>query len=147
MAEQQHENLNDEMRQTEERLENTVIPIIEERAVINKNIVETGKVRISKRVSEHEEIIDEPLLREEVSVERVAINKFVDAPPEIRHEGDTMIIPIVEEQEVIEKRLVLVEELHIKKQIIEEHKPQRVSLLKEEVKVFYTKLLLQTLSI
>ena len=135
MTEQQHENLNTETRQTEERLENTIIPIIEERALLGKDIVETGKVRISKRVSEHEEIIDEPLLHEEVSVERVAVNKFVDAPPEIRHEGDTMIIPVVEERLVLEKRLFLVEEMHVKKQVVESHQPQRITLQKEEVEV------------
>ncbi|MEP7037208.1 MAG: YsnF/AvaK domain-containing protein [Acidobacteriota bacterium] len=135
MTEQQRENSNTETHQTEKRLENAIIPIIEERAVINKEIVETGKVRISKRVSEHEEIIDEPLLREEVSVERVAVNQFVDTPPEIRHEGDTMIIPVVEERMVIEKRLFLVEEMHVRKQVVESHQPQRITLQKEEVEV------------
>ncbi|CAN5129248.1 hypothetical protein BH20ACI1_BH20ACI1_18160 [soil metagenome] len=135
MIEQQEENLDVEGNQAETRLEGSVIPIIEERAVIGKKIVETGKVRISKRVSEHEKIIDEPLLHEEVSVERVAVNQFVDTPPEIRQDGDTMIIPVVEEQLVLKKRLFLVEEIHVRKQVVESHEPQRITLLKEEVEV------------
>lgn len=135
MTEQPNENLNEDVRQTEARLEKAVIPIIEEKVVIGKEIVETGKVRISKRVSEHEEIVDEPLLHEQVAVERVAINQFVDAPPEIRHDGDTMIIPVIEERIVVAKRLFLVEELHVKKQIVESHQPQRITLRKEEVEV------------
>ena len=114
---------------------NERIPIIEEKAFVEKRIVETGKVLISKRVSEHEEIIDEPLLHEQVSVERIAVNQFVEAHPEIRHHGDTMIIPVVEERLVVSKRLFLVEELHVKKQVIETHQPQQVTLLKTEVDV------------
>lgn len=135
MIEQQEENLDVERNQAETRIEGSVIPIIEERAVFGKEIVETGKVRISKRVSEHEKIIDEPLLHEEVSVERVAVNQFVDTPPEIRQDGDTMIIPVVEEQLVLKKRLFLVEEIHVRKQVVESHEPQRITLLKEEVEV------------
>ncbi len=111
------------------------IPIIEERVVVDKRIVETGKVLISKRVSEHEEIVDEPLLHEQVSVERVAVNQFVEEHPEIRHHGETMIIPVVEERLVVSKRLFLVEELHVKKQVIETHQPQQIILLKTEVDV------------
>lgn len=112
-----------------------LIPIIEERAFVDKEVVETGKVIISKRISEHEEIIDEPLLREQVSVERVAVNQFVEEHPEIRHDGDTMIIPVVEERIVVSKRLFLVEELRVKKQVIESHQPQKITLLKSEIDV------------
>lgn len=135
MANHRHTNerLNDE--RSERQIENAVIPIIEEEATVDKKIVETGKVRISKRISEREKIVDEPLLQEEVSVERVAVNEFVESVPEIRREADTIIIPVVEERVILQKRLVLVEELHVKKQVIEAHKPQRVTLLKEEVDV------------
>lgn len=111
------------------------IPVIQEEIRVDKQVVETGKVRISKRVNEHEELIDEPLLREEVSVERIPINQFVDSPPQTRQEGDTLIIPILREEIILQKRLVLVEELRIRKQITESHQPQRVNLLKEEVEV------------
>lgn len=112
-----------------------VIPVIEEQVTFDKKVVESGKVRISKRISQQEELVDVPLLREQVSVERIPVNRVLDAPPQVRHEGDTMIIPVVEEQVFYQKRLVLVEELHVRKQIVEEHKPQQVTLLKEEVEV------------
>jgi uncharacterized protein (TIGR02271 family) len=112
-----------------------VVPVIQEQVTFDKKIVETGKVRISKRVSQHEELIDVPFVREQVSVERVPVNQVVDAPPQVRHEGDTMIIPVVEEQVFYQKRLVLVEELRVRKEIIEEHKPQQITLMKEEVEI------------
>ena len=113
----------------------TVIPVIQEEIVVDKYIVEKGKVRVSKRVSEFEEIVDEPLFHEEVKVERVPVNQFIEAAPSVRQEGDILIIPIVEEQVVIQKRLVLVEELRIRKELVETHQPQIVTLRKEQVEI------------
>ncbi|HEY0656982.1 MAG TPA: YsnF/AvaK domain-containing protein, partial [Pyrinomonadaceae bacterium] len=113
----------------------TIIPVIQEEIVVDKYIVEKGKVRVSKRISQHEEIIDEPLFHEEVKVERVPVNKIIDASPSVRQEGDTLIIPIVEEQVFVQKRLVLVEELRVRKEVIETHQPLKVTLLKEQVEV------------
>ena len=115
--------------------EKLIIPVIEEEAFLDKRVVETGKVRISKRISEREETIDEPLFREEVTVERVAVNQYVDQMPQVRHEGDVMIIPVVQEQLVMQKRLVLVEELRVRKQVVETHQPQTVTLRREDVDV------------
>lgn len=126
------EKFSSEIEISDEKL---VIPIIEEEAFLDKRVVETGKVRISKRISEREETIDEPLFREEVSVERVPVNQYVDQMPQIRHEGDVMIIPVVQEQLVMQKRLVLVEELRVRKQVLETHQPQSVTLRREEVEV------------
>lgn len=124
-----------QLSETFDGVERTVIPVIHEEAVFDKKVVETGKVRISKRIREFEETIDEPLFREEVVVERVPVNQFVEARPGVRQEGDVMIIPVVEEQVFVQKRLVLVEELRVRKQVVETHQPQRITLLKEEVDV------------
>ena len=115
-----------------------VIPIIEEEVTIEKHIVTTGKVNITKRVREHEEIVDVPTYKGEVNVNRVPVNMFVEKHPPIRQEGDTMIIPIVQEQIVMVKKLLLVEELHVQNRVVESHHPQTVMLLKEEVEVVRT---------
>jgi uncharacterized protein (TIGR02271 family) len=114
---------------------NTVLPIIQEEAVINKRVVETGKVTISKKISEHEEIVDVPLFQEKVDVERVPINQVVQERPAVRQDGETMIIPVVQEQVFYQKRLMLVEELHVRKQVVETHHPQKITLVKEEVEI------------
>lgn len=103
--------------------------------MVGKEVVEAGKVRISKRISEREELVDVPLFREEVRVERVPVNLFIEAVPQVRQEGDTLIIPVVEEQIVIQKKLLLVEELRVRKEIIEHHQPQSVNVRKEEVEI------------
>ena len=115
--------------------EKMVIPVIEEEITVGKQVVEAGRVRISKRISEHEELVDVPLFREEVSVERVPINLFVEAVPQVRQEGDTMIIPVVEEQIIVQKKLLLVEELRVRKEVIEHHQPQTVNVRKEQVEI------------
>jgi uncharacterized protein (TIGR02271 family) len=112
-----------------------VIPVIEEEAFLDKRVVETGKIRISKRVSEHEELIDMPLMREDVTFERVPRDKYVDSIPAVRYEGDVMIFSVVEEHLVIEKRLKLVEEVRVSRQVVETHQPQSVTLRQEEIDV------------
>ena len=109
-----------------------VMPVVAETLEVRKRKVETGGVRVKKIVHEREEVVDEPLMREEVQVKRVPINRVVDAPVPVRHVGNTMIISLLEEVLVVEKRLMLKEELHITKGEVETYKPQRVTLRTEE---------------
>ena len=117
------------------RAESVVVPVVEEEISIDRRWVETGRVRVSKRVNERVEVVDEPLLLEEVHVERVPVDRVVDGPVPVRYEGDTMIVPLFEEVLVVEKRLVLKEELHITKRRREERRPQEVTLRSEEARV------------
>jgi uncharacterized protein (TIGR02271 family) len=109
-----------------------VLPVIVEELDVQKRPRETGRVRITKRVHEQEALVDEPLLRDEVAIEHVPINRFVEGPVSMRSEGDTLIIPLLEEVLVVEKRLLLKEELHLTKRQVETHQPQRVTLRREE---------------
>lgn len=137
MQENRFDEAYDNQMKTDARVENaaTVIPVIEEQVVVDKYVVERGKVRVSKRISEHEEIVDEPVFHEEVRVERVPVNRVIDVAPGVRNEGDTLVIPVVEERIFVEKRLVLVEELRIKKELVETHQPQKITLRKEQVEI------------
>ena len=112
-----------------------VIPVIQEQAMVTKRVVDTGKVKISKHVREYEELVDVPHFQDEVRIERIAVNQFVDEPPKVRTEGNITIIPVMEERYVIEKRLFLTEELHVVNERKETHTPQNVKVLKEEVEV------------
>lgn len=113
--------------------ESRSIPVIEESVDIHKERIETGKVSIRKIVREEELNVDIPINHEQVEIESIAINKYVDSPPKVRQEGDTTIIPIL--KEVIEKRLVLVEEVRVTKRIIQTHSTENVTLRKEDVVV------------
>jgi uncharacterized protein (TIGR02271 family) len=115
-----------------ERTEATVIPVMQEELDVRTRRIETDSgVRVSKRIEERDEIIDEPLVQEHVEIERVAIDRPLDAPVGVRYEGDTMIIPILEERLVVEKRLVLKEEVRVTRRRAEVRAPQRVTLRRE----------------
>ena len=112
-----------------------VIPVVEEILDVRQRRVETGRVRITKIVHEREEEVKAPRVREEVTIERVTLNRMVDAPVSMRQEGDTFIIPLLEEVVVVERRLMVKEELRITKRRIEEQASQQVKLRREEVVV------------
>jgi uncharacterized protein (TIGR02271 family) len=115
--------------------EPVIIPVFEETLDVRKRKVETGRVRVSKTVREREEVIDEPFLRQEVEIERVPVNRFIDDPVPVRYEGHTLIVPVFEEVLVVEKRLRLKEEVRVTRRQVESSEPQTVTLRSEELTV------------
>lgn len=111
------------------------IPLAEEEMIARTRDVERGRVIVRKRVETvpHEESIE--VDHDEVDVERVAMSLDVDEAPSIRHEGDTMIVPVVEEVLVVEKRLRVVEEIHITRRRVSELTTVRDELRREVVDV------------
>ncbi|HSJ68546.1 MAG TPA: YsnF/AvaK domain-containing protein [Anditalea sp.] len=111
-----------------------VIPVIEERLKVDKEKVETGRISITKKVHEEEVTENISVTEENITVKRKEINEYVDsAPPAIRQEGDCTIISVVKEVLVVEKKLMLVEELHVTKHKTESSVPVNDTLRKEEV--------------
>jgi len=111
------------------------INVLEEKAKVEKEFVEKAKVRISKKVSEEAETVTTPVTSEEVKVEKIPVNKLIETAPQARYEGNTMIIPVVKEVAVVEKKLLLVEEIHITKYTVQIQDQQTISLRKEKVEV------------
>ena len=92
------------------------IPLLEEQATVTKREVTTGRVRVSTYVENINEVVRAELLSENVEITRVTIGERVVGPvPQVRTEGDLTIVPIFEEVIVVEKQLLLKEELHIRK--------------------------------
>ncbi len=121
-------------RSTEE-LESAVVPVVAERLNVSKRQLERGRVVVHKRVVSQQTTVDEPLMDEQIEINRIPVNKIVEAAEPERTEGDTLIIPLYEEVLVVEKRLVLVEELHIIKRVREHRDPQQITLRREEVDI------------
>lgn len=112
-----------------------VIPVVEETLEVGKRWVETSKITVSKRVHEHEEVVDLPLTKEKVEVERVPVNRFVEGPLEVRQVGDVTIIPVVEEVLVVQKRYLLKEEVRVVRRREEEPYKQAFALRREEIQI------------
>jgi uncharacterized protein (TIGR02271 family) len=110
-----------------------VLPVLAEALEVQKRRVETGRVRLHKAVRTREVLVDEPLLREEVVIERVPINRVVEGPIPVRYEGDTMIVSVLEEVLVVQTRLLLKEEVHLTTRRTERHAPERVTRRHEDV--------------
>ena len=113
------------------------IPVIEESLHVAKEVVDRGGYRINKRVETREELVDELLKSEHVEIERRKINTAIadDAIPQMRQEGDTLIVPVIEEMLITVKRLVLVEEVRITRTQTTQRKPQTYTLRKEHIEV------------
>lgn len=113
-------------------VEKVIVPILAEELKIARQKVVTGGVRVHKTVQERTETVDQPIFQENIEVQRVPINQFVEEPPQVRYEGDVMVIPLLEETLVVEKRLVLREEIRIVKRSKTVNQPQQVVVRREE---------------
>ena len=112
----------------------TTIPIVKEYITVDKEVHET-KIEVSKRVSEETKTLNIPLVHEGYEVKHVTVNKIVDEPPPVRNEGDTVIIPVVREVVIVQKKYEVVEEIHMIKQKTTIPHIQEITLLKEEVQI------------
>ncbi|MGC2400166.1 MAG: YsnF/AvaK domain-containing protein [Acidobacteriaceae bacterium] len=110
----------------------TVIPVFEETLSVAKRAVETAGVRVSRVTHDYQEQVDELLQHEKVEVERIAVDRPVEAMPSVRQEGDVTIIPVVEEVVKIERRLVLKEEIHIRRLKHTERYQETITLRRQE---------------
>jgi uncharacterized protein (TIGR02271 family) len=115
--------------------DSATLQLAAEELSVSKETVETGRVHIATRTREREALIDENLARERVEIETVPIGSRIDAVPNVRQEGDTTIIPIVEERLVVERRLYLKEEVRIRLVRTTEHHKETVMLRYQEAVV------------
>ncbi|MDT0632252.1 YsnF/AvaK domain-containing protein [Rubrivirga sp. S365] len=115
--------------------ESTTLQEVEERLAISSRVRETGRV-VARTVTE---TVDEPVdgagWRETVDVERVPVGREVDAAEPPREEGDVTIIPVYEEVLVVQKRLVLREEIRLTTRRTPTDGPTHVTLRRQRVEV------------
>jgi uncharacterized protein (TIGR02271 family) len=112
-----------------------IVPVIEEELATGVRAVKTGAVRVDKRVDKRTRRISAPILHEDVEVRRVPINRVVDEAPKTRRRGDTIIVPVVEEELVVTKRLILKEEIHLVKRRTKGRVVKEVELGRERARV------------
>lgn len=115
--------------------EESKIDLVEENVHVETHRVLTGRVRISTETELTEDIAHATLSGEQVEVTRQAIGKRVSTVPQTRVEGDVTIIPVLEEIVVVEKRLMLVEEIRIRKIATTEDVSIPVALRKQSATV------------
>lgn len=97
------------------------IPIFEEQISVGKTVVVTDQLRVSTVVEEHPVLVEDVVERGDLHIERIAVDRAVEAAPPPRQDGDTLIVSVVEERLVIEKRLFVIEEVRITRISTTEH--------------------------
>ena len=112
-----------------------LISLVEEQVEISKREIERGRVTIRTHIEEHEAFAEVDLHQEEVGVERVPVGTVVETAPPVREENGVLIVPVLEEQLVIQTRLFLKEELRITRTSRTEHVRQPVRLRSEQAEV------------
>lgn len=115
--------------------DDVVLDLAEEQVELTKQRVVDGHVSVTRSTSEHDEVVSTLLNKENVEVEHVAKAQRVDAMPAIREEKGVLIVPVVEEEIEVVRKLVLKEELHIRK--VQENVPFEdvVTIRKQHVTV------------
>jgi stress response protein YsnF len=112
------------------------VPVIREELDVTTRVVDTGRgVRVTRSVTEQPVEISEQLWHEELDVQRVAVDRVVAEVPPSRYEGDVLVVPVVEEILVIEKRFRIKEELRITRLRRQQEYRETVSLRAEDVQV------------
>lgn len=123
---------------TEKGGDAVTIPVQQETLHVDTRVIDAGKgVRVHKAIVEHPCRIDELLTHDEIMVTHVPMDRIfaLDQSPVARYEGTTLIVPVLEEVAVVEKRLHLKEEIHIEKRRVAELHQESVSLKSEEVSI------------
>lgn len=108
--------------------EKLIVPLHVEELAVARRKVETAIVRIATQTSSRQHWVDEQLTQHRVEIEHVPIGQIVDAVPPVREEGGVTIMPVVEEVLIVERRLMLREEVHIRRVCITEQHTQTVQL-------------------
>lgn len=126
----------DRPQQTDNRVagnpDDQVIRLHAEEATIGKQRKVTGRVKVTTITRQHEQLLEEMLERDRIEIERVPVGRQVEHTPPVREEGDSLVIPIMEEVVVVERRLVLKEEVHVRRKRETQPYQERVIVRKQE---------------
>jgi uncharacterized protein (TIGR02271 family) len=110
------------------------IPLHVEEISVSRCEIKKANVQVALVTGTREQAIDEELTRVRVEIERVPIDRTVEVAPPTR-QGDVTIIPVVEEIVVVERRLVLKEEVGVRRVSTKEQYHETVVLRQQEAVV------------
>lgn len=137
----------DGLRTEDGLTEEETLRLHEERLNVNKERVQTGEVHIEKDVVEEEQVIDVPVEREEVFVERRPVTDndltrgegdltdFDDRDRAFKDDHDTIRVPIMEERVEVTKKPVVTEEIVVGKRKVQDTETVRDTVRREEAHI------------
>ena len=111
------------------------IPLAREELRVRRRRIDRATVTLKTTTQVDPVIIDETLTADEITVTRTPIGRLIETPPEPHHEGDVLVIPVVEEVLVVERRLRLVEEVRIERRLVTRPHRETVDLRRQHLEV------------
>jgi len=116
------------------RSEDIAIPVHKEELDVIKRDTQAGEVRVRKDVISEEKVVDVPVRRERVRVERRDVSP--DRPAmNASFQEETVVVPLRAEEVEVRKRAVVDEEVIIHKDAIEEERRVAESVRREDVSI------------
>jgi stress response protein YsnF len=109
-----------------------VLPLHTEEILVTRRRVEGDTVRVTTVTRQQERLVNETLTHERVEIERVPIGRVVDQVPPVREEGNTTIMSVIEEIIVIERRLILKEEVRLRRVRVTENHRETVMVREQD---------------
>jgi uncharacterized protein (TIGR02271 family) len=111
------------------------MPVLAEKLTVQVRRSERARIRISKTVQEDQVTVEPLATRQEISITRVPIDRFIEGPLGVRREGDTLIIPVCEEVPVVVMKTKLKEEVRVTTRTVSERRPTQVGVRREQVTI------------
>ena len=119
--------------QTNTAVDDAKLLLRKEELNIEKDRVQTGEVELSKEIIEEQRTVDIPVMREEIVIERRALNNETTDSPITDEE--TIRIPVSQETVTVDKYTVVTGEVLAHKNIVEDTKHIDETLRHEEARV------------
>ncbi len=136
---QKHEKNRAEQEPLRVKREEMVVPVVDEELDVERRTTETGAVQVRKHVEQRVKTVEAPVIHEAVDVRRVPINREIAEMPRVRETGEEIVIPVVEEELVVTKRLILKEEVHVIRRRAKTRTRQQVTVARETAEVVRVK--------
>ena len=99
---------------------------------------EAGQVNVKKSVRTEREVVRVPKRREEVVIERMPVDgeaREASTATVTDIGEDEVVLQVFEEEVVVSKRVVLKEEIRLRKRVVQDEETVEVDLRKEEVEI------------
>jgi uncharacterized protein (TIGR02271 family) len=109
------------------------VQLREERVRVDKQQEQAGSVRVGKRVTERVETLDVPVREERVIIEHRPGSGQVTVGDKQLREDETIDVPVMRERVVVRKEPVVVEEVTVRKEVIERTDHTSETVRKEEL--------------
>lgn len=109
-----------------------IVRLHSEELEITRERIAGDTVRVRTVTSQHDRLVEEQLVHERIEIVRVPIGRVVETVPDVRQDGDVTILPVVEEEIVVQRRLILKEEVHLRRVSVAEMHRETIVLREQD---------------